>query len=108
MSIANASTIIKESKELPISKGKIEVDTTSGAITIFMKSVPAHNPDESLIITKISRDNNMVSLFSDSTLINGADIIMFGLPIYAKSKKGKTRTVNLKSDGKNWKIIHEE
>ncbi|CAH6419099.1 Hypothetical protein HVR_LOCUS293 [uncultured virus] len=108
MSIATAPTIIKESMELPICTGKIEVDTSHGAITIFMKPGPVHTSDEKLIITKISRDHNMVSLFSETTFINGADIIMFGLPIYAKSKKGKIRTLHLKSDGSNWKIIQEE
>lgn len=99
---------IKESMELPISTGKIEVDTSNGAVTIFMKPSPVHGPDESLIITKVSRDNNMISLFSETTLVNGVDIIMFGLPIYAKVKKGKVRTLYLKSDGSNWKITREE
>lgn len=108
MSVTTQSFIIKESKELPIDKGKLEVDSSNGAITIFMKSVPMHGPDESLIITKTSRDNNTISLFSETTLINGADIIMFGLPVYAKSKKGKIRTLHLKSDGINWIITREE
>lgn len=103
------STIrISESLELPVNTGIIEVDTSKGGVTIFMKSVPAHSEKESLIITKTSHDNNMVSLFSETSLINNAEIIIFGLPIYAKVKKGKVKTIVLKSDGTNWKIIREE
>ena len=101
-------TRISESMELPTETGTIEVDTSKGGITIFMKSVPAHSEDETLVITKVSQDNNMVSLFSETTLINKAEIIMFGLPVYAKVKKGKVRTLVLKSDGTNWRIIREE
>lgn len=100
--------VISESLELPITIGTLNVDTSNGSITIFMKSAPAHSQTESLTITKISNDTNMVSLFSETTLINKAEIIIFGLPIYAKVKKGKVRTIVLKSDGKNWKIIREE
>ena len=50
----------------------------------------------------------MVSLFSETSLINNADIVMFGLPVYAKVKKGKVRTLILENDGNNWKIIREE
>lgn len=99
---------VSESIELPISTGILEVDTSKGAITIFMNSQPAHSETESLIIKKVSHDNNMVSLFSETSLINNAEIIMFGLPVYAKVKKGKVRTLVLKSDGVNWKIIREE
>lgn len=99
---------ISESLELPLTIGTIQVDTSKGGVTIFMKSVPAHSEKEFLIITKISHDNNMVSLFSETSLINNAEIIMFGLPIYAKVKKGKVKTIVLKSDGINWRIIREE
>lgn len=99
---------ITESIELPLSVGKIEVDTSNGPVTIFMKSVPCHNKDEKLIITKISRDNHLVSLFSETSLVNDSEIIIFGLPIYAKIKKAKVKTLVLKSNGSNWKIIHEE
>ena len=101
-------TRISESMELPTKSGTIEVDTSKGGIIIFMNSVPAHSEDETLVITKVSQDNNMVSLFSETTLINKAEIIMFGLPVYAKVKKGKVRTLVLKSDGTNWRIIREE
>ena len=104
----NDSIRITESMELPITTGKLEVDTSKGAITIFMKQCPPHKLEESLIITKISRDNNIISLFSETTLINNAEIIIFGLPVYAKVKKGKVRTLHLKCDGNNWKIIREE
>lgn len=99
---------ISESGLLPISSGKIEVDTTKGAVTIFMKSCPRHDDNESLIITKISNDSNTVSLFSESSLINGAEIIIFGLPSYAKLTRGKSKTLIMKSDGRDWKIIKEE
>lgn len=99
---------ITESVELPLTTGMIEVDTSSGAVTIFMKPGPIHKPDETLIITKISKDHHLVSLFSETTLINNAEIVMFGLPIYAKVKKAKVKTIVLKSDGTNWKIIREE
>ena len=99
---------ITQSCELPFSTGRIEVDTTAGSVIIFMKSFDAHNSDESLTITKISNDNNTVSLLSETSLINGADITIFGLPSYAKFKKGKLRTLVLKSNGTHWKIIREE
>jgi len=99
---------VTESIELPITVGTIQVDTAGGAITIFMKPGPSHGPNETLTITKISKDNHIVSLFSETTLINGAEIIMFGLPSYAKVKKAKVKTIVLKSNGTNWKIIHEE
>lgn len=99
---------IFESAELPITTGIIEVDTSKGGVTIFMKAGPIHSHDETLTITKISSDNNMVSLFSEDVLINDAEIVMFGLPIYAKVKKGKVKTLVLKSTETNWKIIQEE
>lgn len=99
---------ITESVELPITCGVLEVDTSGGPITIFMKSTPAHNLDESLTITKISSDRHLVSLFSETSLVNRAEITLFGLPIYAKVKKAKVKTLVLKSDGINWSIIREE
>lgn len=101
-------TRVSESLELPIFTGILEVDTFKGGVTIFMKQGPIHKSGETLTITKISNDNNMVSLFSETSLINNAEIVMFGLPIYAKVKKGKVKTIVLKSDGNNWKIIREE
>jgi hypothetical protein len=99
---------ISESMELPITTGIINVDTSNGTITIFMKPAPPHSEKETLTITKISNDINIVSLFSETTLINKAEIIMFGLPVYAKVSKGKVKTIVLKSDGTNWKIICEK
>ena len=101
-----SETRISESCELPITTGVLEVDTSKGAVTIFMKA--GTSSDKTLTITKVSTDRNMVSLFSETSLINGAEIIMFGLPVYAKVKKGKIRTLVLKSDGTHWKIIREE
>ena len=106
--MSSSNINITESCELPLTTGKIQVDTSSSAITIFMKSAPAHSSDESLIIIKTSHDNNTISLFSETSLVNGAEITMFGLPVYAKFKKGKIKTLVLKSDGTNWKIIREE
>lgn len=103
----NSKFLVSESMELPITTGIVNVDTTKGPITIFMKSGPVHSQDETLTITKISTDAHMVSLFSETTLINNAEIVMFGLPTYAKVKKAKVKTLILKSDGVNWKIIHE-
>lgn len=102
------SIIITESVELPLTIGIIKVDTSKGPITIFMKPAPMHSFEESLIITKISKDSNTISLFSDITLINNAEITMFGLPPHAKVKKGKATTLTLKSDGNNWNILQEE
>jgi len=98
---------ITASVELPISHGILEVDTSKGSITIIMKSVPVHNSNEALIITKISEDTNIISLFSDTCLMNGADIIIFGVPPNIKVKNGKIKTLTLTSDGKDWKIIKE-
>lgn len=102
------SVRINESRELPLFSGLIEVDTSKSPVTIFMKSGPVHSPKESLTITKISIDTNMISLFSETTLIDDADIIIFGLPPHARVNKGKAKTLILQSDGTNWKIIHEE
>lgn len=99
---------ISESGEVPITTGTVEVDTSKGSVIIFMKPAPIHSKNETLTIKKISPDNNMVSLFSETTLINKADIVMFGLPSYAKVRSGKVRTLVLKSDGANWKIVHQE
>jgi hypothetical protein len=95
---------VNESVELPIFSGTIEVDTTNYCVTIFMKEGPI---DSILTITKITNDNNVISLFSEKCLINGADITIFGVSSHAKVKKGKINTLVLKSDGKNWNIINE-
>lgn len=104
----SVSTTITESGELPFTAGTLEVDSSNGAITIFMRPAPPHEEDECLIISKTSNDKNMISLFSESTLINGGDIVLFGLPPSAKTNKAKARTLYLKSDGTNWKIIHKQ
>lgn len=106
----NPSKIVRitESGELPIQSGILEVDTSKSSITIFMRPASAHSNNETLTIKKISTDNNMVYLFSDSTLINKAEIVIFGLPSYAKVSGAKVRSLTLKSDGTNWRIIHEE
>lgn len=98
---------ISESSELPIMQGILEVDTSKSSVTIFMKPAPAHLNTETLTITKVSSDHNMVYLFSDSTLINKAEIVIFGLPSYAKVPGAKVKTLVLQSDGTNWKIIKE-
>lgn len=99
---------ISESGELPIQTGILEVDSSKTSITIFMKSAPAHHGTDNLTIRKVSSDHNMIYLFSDSTLINKAEIVIFGLPSYAKVSGAKVKTLVLQSDGKNWKIIREE
>lgn len=108
MSVQDADTtfIMTESMELPITNGIIQVDTSKGGITIFMKS--PQSPGDILTIIKVSHDNNTVSLFSETVLINNAEIIMFGLPSYAKVKKGKVKTIVLEGDNSNWKIIREK
>ena len=101
--------LISVSTELPIFTGTIEVDTSNGPITIFMKSPPYHeNPDNYLIIKKISTDNNIISLFSESCFVNNCDIIIFGLPPHAKVIHGKVSTLVLIPIGSNWKIIREQ
>ena len=97
---------ISESGELPITNGILEVDTTKGSITIFMK--PNSGYSDTLIITKISSDHNMVYLYSDTSLINKAEIVIFGLPSHAKVSGAKSKTLVLKGDGRNWKIVREE
>jgi hypothetical protein len=99
---------INESTELPITTGTIEVDTTNGAITIFMKPGPVHKKKETLTITKVSRDPYMITLFGETNLINGNEIVIFGLPIYARVHRGKVKTLVLRSDGTHWQIIREE
>ena len=99
---------ITESGELPISTGTIEVDTSNGSVTIFMKAGPVHTKHESLTITKVSRDHHVISLFGETNLINGNEIVMFGLPIFAKVRKGKVRTIVMKCDGTHWHIIRED
>lgn len=99
---------IKNSGALPINDGYINVDTTSGPVTFFVSAAVKHDVNQKLVITKISNDHNAVSLLAENCLISGAEILLFGLPIYAKVKKGKVRSVTLKGDGKNWHIIEEE
>jgi hypothetical protein len=108
MSAHPVSVRISESREVPLFSGLIEVDTSKGPVTIFMKPGPVHSPKETLIITKVSADTHTISLFSETTLINDADIIIFGLPPHARVNQGKVKTLILKSDGTNWKIIREE
>jgi hypothetical protein len=108
MSRRSSIVRISESMELPIFTGTIEIDTSQGGITILMKPGPIHRSGETLTLTKVSHDTGIIALFSDTTLINHADIILFGVPSFAKVNKAKVRTLVLKSDGKNWLIIHEE
>lgn len=102
--MSDSVVVIRESCELPLTNGKIEVDSSMGPVTIFMKQ---GKTNQSITITKITNDNNMISLYSENTLINGAEITIFGLPSTSEFKKGKIRTITLFSDGPNWKIIHE-
>jgi hypothetical protein len=97
-----------ESGELPITSGILEIDSSVNPVVIFMKSGREHVGGESLTITKVSMDNHVVTLFSDVTLINGVDIVIFGYPKYAKVKYGKVSTIVLRSDGVNWYIIREK
>lgn len=97
--------LITESTILPITSGTLEVDTSEGSIIIYMSS---GNIGDVLEIIKISEDTNVISLFSETTLINDAEIVMFGVPSHANVKYGKIKSMILESDGKNWKIIKEE
>ena len=97
--------VINESKELPILSGLIEVDTSKTSITILFNRIG--KKDSMLTISKITNDNNIISLFSDKYLIQGSEIIIFGVPQHANVKKGKINTIVLRSDGKNWNIIKE-
>ena len=99
---------ITESLQLPLFNGTLEIDTSKGSITILMIPGPVHTSNEYLILTKISTDRHIVSLFSDTCLINNANIIIFGVTPCSKLTKGKIKTLILKSDGSNWKIIKEE
>lgn len=94
---------IDESQALPIFEGEIRVDTAGGSITIFM--VPAPQSEMNITITKISEDDNIVSLYSEDSLINGSEITVFGLPESAETVEGKTRTVKLQSNCRNWDLI---
>lgn len=88
-------TAVTESQELSQFSGVIKIDTSKGAVTIFMKP----SPNESqLKLVKVSKDNNIVALFSDESLIDGAEITVFGF-----SKKLKNLV--LKSNGKNWNMV---
>lgn len=97
--------VINKSVVLPITSGNINVDSTSKSVVITMRS---GRLGDILKITKISRDSNLVSLFSDEILINNVDIIIFGLPPYVRINKGKVYSITLRSNGKNWIIIKEE
>jgi len=99
---------ISESIELNINYGVIEVDTSKSGVTIFMKPIPIHKQGETLTIRKISNDNHTISLFSDSALINGAEIIIFGLPKTSRFSKGKIQTIVLKSFGNHYRIVTEQ
>lgn len=101
-------TRISESTELPITTGTIEVDTSQGGVTIFMKSGPVHGKGETLTITKVSRDHHLVSLFGENSLVNGNEIVIFGVPGYIKAPRGKVSTLVMKCDGHHWRILREE
>lgn len=92
------SNIINESQELSQFSGTVKIDTSNGGVTLFMKSSPKSG--SVLKITKVSRDDKIVALYSEHSLINGAEITVFGFDKKAKS-------ISLKSDGNNWNIIKE-
>ena len=94
---------IIESQELSQFSGIIKIDTTNNPITIFMKQSP--EKDSVVKLVKISKDDNMITLFSDHSLVDGAEITGFGF----LNKLGKKITsITLKSTDKNWTIIKEE
>lgn len=96
---------LTESQDLPRTSGTLLLDTSGGPITIIMT---AGQPGDQLTLTKISHDLNLVSLYSPTTLINGMEITIFGLPVYAKVTKGKIQTLVLQSDGTHWQIQSEK
>jgi hypothetical protein len=96
---------LKESQELPLTRGTLYVDTSGGPITLLMQPGRA---GDCLTITKITTDLNLVSLFSPHVRINGMDITIFGLPPHAKIAHGKIKTLVLQSDGAHWHILSEK
>lgn len=94
---------ISESMELPITVGTIKVDTSANGVTLFMKQSHKHIYNDTLTITKISNDNNPVSLLSDTASINNLNIVVFGASEHLNSK-----TITMKCEGTNWNIIHTE
>lgn len=87
---------ISESQELPITQGKLEVDTSQGSVMIHL--IPGH-PNDHLTIAKVSNDSHTVVLY------DGNDIIIFGVPSNAKLGIGHGRSVQLVSDGTNWVLM---
>lgn len=64
-----------------------------------MKSSPKSG--STLKITKVSKDDNIIVLYSEHSLIDGAEITVFGFD-------KKKRSMILKSNDKNWNIVKEE
>ena len=94
---------INESCDLPITKGTIKIDSSLSPITIFMKN--SDKIGDILEITKISHDSNIISLYSDSCLVNDADITIFGSTI--DDDMGTAKTLILKSCESGW-IIQDQ
>lgn len=91
--------MISESQELSQFSGTIKIDTSSKGVTLFMKSSPKSG--STLKITKVSKDDNIIVLYSEHSLIDGAEITVFGFD-------KKKRSMILKSNDKNWNIVKEE
>lgn len=98
---------VSQSCEIPIKNGTINVDTTHGSVTLFIPRASIRDNGQSITITKVTNDKYPVSLMGDNTTIDEADIIVFGLPKYAKVSHGKNTTVVLQNIDSDWKIISE-
>lgn len=98
------SAIIHESKELPITNGVINVDSTSGSIVIYMKK---GNLGDVLTINKVSKDGNMIYLYCDDNIINRNNIVVFGADRHAKIGYAKNRSIQMKWEIDYWKITKE-
>jgi hypothetical protein len=89
--------VINESQELFQFSGTIKIDTSIKGITLFMNSAPKSG--SLLKLVKVSKDRNIIALFSDNSLVDNSEITIFG---FDKKKK----SLILKSEGKNWEIVN--
>jgi len=103
----STTVTVSQSCEVPIKHGTINVDTTHGGVTLFITPASTRGREQTLTITKITNDKNPVSIMGDNTTVDDADIIIFGLPKYAKVARGKNKTIVLQSIDSDWKIISE-
>ena len=95
-----------DSSTVVVTTGKIFVDTSRRSVLLLI-TPPSNGNKDTLIIKKITNDNNSISLFCNGCKIDDNDIIIFGLSPNIDRRIGTSHYIELQSNGPNWKIIRE-